>query len=172
MKAYRRYTRSSLLERARGPLVAVSSGTSGAVHARACADYRTLSQVVFIAVFLFPNLGESGSWEFKRQAWDIFGVGNVGALPSRTAWELGGRVGTQQKSFGVIGLSGLLAPFTRQRAATVVYTGTVSSTSNPLLLLPFVDASLPARADATADATHVLHMRTAAVSARDRSFAA
>ena len=42
------------------------------------------------------KLGKGGSWEFKRQAGNILGVGNLGALASRIAWELGGRVGAQK----------------------------------------------------------------------------
>jgi len=52
-----------------------------------------------ISVFV-SQLGKGGSWEFKRQAGNILGVGNLGALASRIAWELGGRVGAQKSSLG------------------------------------------------------------------------
>ena len=42
------------------------------------------------------QLGKGGSWEFKRQAGNILGVGNLGALAPRIAWELGGRVGAKK----------------------------------------------------------------------------
>ena len=48
------------------------------------------------------QLGKGGSWEFKRQAGNILGVGNLGALASRIAWELGGRVGAQKSSLGAL----------------------------------------------------------------------
>ena len=48
------------------------------------------------------QLGKGGSWEFKRQAGSILGVGNLGALASRIAWELGGRVGAQKSSLGAL----------------------------------------------------------------------
>ena len=41
------------------------------------------------------QLGKGGSWEFKRQAGSILGVGNLGALGWReelgSSWELGSR---------------------------------------------------------------------------------
>ena len=42
------------------------------------------------------QLGEGGSWEFKRHRGTQVVVGKVGALPPRIARELGGRVGAKK----------------------------------------------------------------------------
>ena len=52
---------------------------------------------VLRSVFV-SQLGKGGSWEFKRHRGTQLGVGNVGALAPRIAWELGGRVGAPKKN--------------------------------------------------------------------------
>ena len=52
-----------------------------------------------VASVFVSQLGKGGSWESKRHAGNILGVGSLGALAPRIAWELGGRVGAQKTAW-------------------------------------------------------------------------
>ena len=74
------------------------------------------------------QLGKGGSWEFKRHRGTQLGVGNVGALAPRIAWELGGRVGakkitweSREPKIAHVGLEPLTFSQRVQRTNPIVY---------------------------------------------------